>query len=94
MAWWWRAIGRTYAGACTCVDWREAYPSVNMNGKNRRKKVLDLKKVTEEMGLQDVLNPLIMDSCHIVLPKERRGERVRAFIHLSCVVCMCADIGC
>jgi hypothetical protein len=44
---------------------------------NRRKKVLELKRLSEEMGLDRCLSPLVMNSCHIVLPKERRGERVR-----------------
>lgn len=51
-------------------------PIVNFIKNNRRKKVVELKRLGHDMGLDTVLHPLIMDSCHIVLPKERREERV------------------
>lgn len=43
---------------------------------------MELKRLAEGMGLAGCLQPLIMDSCHIVLPKERREERVS----VCCVV--------
>lgn len=52
----------------------------------RRKKVVEMKRLAHDMGLDGVLHPLIMDSCHVVLPKERRGERVSR--------CACAPAWC
>jgi len=36
---------------------------------HRRKKVLELKRLSEAMEMEGRLHPLIMNSCHIVLPK-------------------------
>lgn len=38
----------------------------------RRKKVLELQRLSREMGLDGCLRPLVMNSCKVVLPAEKR----------------------